>query len=207
VGLLLNEWLTLDATVGYGDTQTDQFRTAGGTRVSSDVESSRMFGSVNATATHSFDRLLVSGRTGLLYATQKDDSFVESNGTVIPEQRTNLGRFLIGGELAYSAGAWEPYVSGMYEHDFTSTSITFAPGVAQPRSDDSDVLFAVGLRYFGDQRLSGYVEYSKLIGDVLWRNLRCAKNAPGQPPTNAAKWSVDSGTRHSPASARRLSLR
>lgn len=178
VGLLLSDWLTLDATLGYGDTQTDQFRTAGGARISSDVESSRMFGSLNATATHAFDRLLVSGRTGLLYAKQTDDSFVESNGTVIPKQRTRLGRFLIGGELAYSAGAWEPYVSGMYEHDFTSTSITFAPGVAQPRRDDSDVLFAVGLRYFGNDRLSAYVEYSKLIGrrhideDTISANVR-----------------------------------
>lgn len=164
VGLLLNDWLTLDATLGYGDSQTDQFRTAGGARISSDVESSRMFGSVNATATRAFDQVLVSGRTGLLYATQSDDSFIESNGTVIPKQRTNLGRFLIGGELAYSAGAWEPYVSGMYEHDFTSTSVAFAPGVAQPGRDDSDVLFSVGLRYFGNDNLSGYVEYSKLLG-------------------------------------------
>jgi outer membrane autotransporter protein len=179
IGVLFSDWLTMDATFGYGDAQTDQFRTtAGGARINSDVESSRVFGSVNATATHAIDRLLLSARTGALYATQKDDSFIESNGTVIPESRTNLGRFLLGGELAYAAGNWEPFVGGTYQYDFTRTETVFAPGVAQPRNDDADLLFAVGLRYYGDDGLSGAIEYNKLIGrrnldeDTISANVR-----------------------------------
>jgi len=164
LGLLLNDWLMLDAAIGIGILSTDQFRLAGATRVSSDVDSTRIFGNVNATATWAFDKVLASGYAGMLYATQDDDDFLESNGTSIPDIRTNLGRFLLGGELAYAAGAWEPYVSGTFEYDYTRSTVDFAPGVAQPDYDASDVLFAVGLRYFGNNNVSGALEYNTVLG-------------------------------------------
>src|ERR1700722_8763082 len=40
---------------------------------------------------------------------------------------------------------------------------------------------------------------------VLWRNWRCPRNAPGQPPKNARSCKVPSGTRRSPLMARALS--
>ena len=144
--------------------QTDQLRTAGGTRITSDVESTRWFGAANATGSWSFERVLASLRAGAQYATQDDDGFIESNGTRIGDTRATIGRFLLGGELAYTAGAWEPYVGATYEYDFTRTEIAFAPGVAEPRNDDSGVLFATGLRYFGDNQVSGSVEYSTVLG-------------------------------------------
>ena len=164
IGYLLSNWLTFDAAVGIGSVSTDQFRTAGATRISSDVESTRIYASMNATATWTFDRLLASGRAGLLYATQEDDKFLESNGAAVADTRSSVGRFLFGGELAYSLAAWEPYVSGTFEHDFTRTKTIAIAGVAQPKNDDTDVLFATGLRYFGKNNISGSLEYSTVIG-------------------------------------------
>ncbi len=163
-GFLLTDWLTVDAALGIGTVKTDQFRTSAATRISSDVESTRIYGSVNATATWALGPPLASGRAGALYATQDDDSFLESNNTRTADSRSNVGRLLFGGELAYAAGAWEPYVSGTFEHDFTRTKVAFAPGVAQPKSDDTDVLVAVGLRYYGNNNLSGSIEYNKILG-------------------------------------------
>lgn len=164
VGFLLTDWLTVDAAAGVGSVQTDQFRTAGGARITSDVESLRVFANVNATGTWAFGPLLASGRAGLLYVTQEDDRFTESNGVVIGDTRSRLGRFLLGGELAYAAGAWEPYLGATFEHDFSRDRVSFAPGVAQPRSDASDVLFAAGVRYYGRDDVSGSIEYSSVLG-------------------------------------------
>lgn len=176
-GYLLSDWLSVDAAVGVSTVQNDQFRTAGGARVTSDVESTRLFGSANVTGTWTFAEVLASARAGFLYATQDDDSFVESDGTPFGDMRSTVGRFLLGGELAYSAGAWEPYTGATFEHDFTRTRLTFAPNEA-PKSDKSGVLVAVGLRYFGTEDLSGYIEYSTLLGrrnldeDTFSANLR-----------------------------------
>ncbi len=178
MGYLLSDWLSIDAALGISTVQTDQFRTAGGTRITSDVESTRLFGNINATATWTFGSLLASTRAGMLYATQDDDDFRESNGGTFQSNRTSVGRFLLGGELAYSAGSFEPYVGATFEHDFTRTGVSFAPGVAQPRSDDSDVLAAIGLRYYGGDDLSGSIEYSTLLGrrnldeDTISANVR-----------------------------------
>lgn len=163
-GFLLTDWLTVDMAIGVGSVSAKQFRTSGTSRITSDVKSTRIYGSVNATATWAFDRILATGHTGLMYATQDDEDFRESNGTSIGDARSKLGRFLFGGELAYSAGAWEPYVGGTFEYDFARTTQRFAAGVAAPRRDDSDLLFAVGLRYFGNNNISASAEYNTVIG-------------------------------------------
>jgi outer membrane autotransporter protein len=164
VGYLLSDWLSIDAAFGISSVSTNQFRTSGGARITSDVDSTRVFGNINATGTWTFGSLLASSRAGLLYATQDDDGFRESNGNTFQDNRTSVGRFLLGGELAYSAGSYEPYVGATFEHDFTRTRVNFAPGVAQPKADDSDVLFAVGLRYYGGDDVSGSIEYTTLLG-------------------------------------------
>lgn len=164
VGVLLGDWLTFDASAGVSTLSMDQFRTQGAARVTSDVDSTRLFANANLAASHAFDRVLLTGLAGMLYATQRDDDFRESNGTLNAESRVNVGRLLLGGEAAYTAGAFEPYVSGTFEYDFTKTSQAFAPGVARPKNDDTDVLFAVGVRYFGDEDISGSIEYSRVIG-------------------------------------------
>jgi hypothetical protein len=164
LGLILNDWLTIDASAGISDVKNDQFRTSGAARISSDVDSYRLFANVNLAASQSFDALRVTGLAGLLWATQRDDEFVESNGRVTQKARSNVGRSLLGGEIAYSAGAWEPYASGLLEYDFTTTSQEFAAGVLAPADDRSDLLLSVGLRYFGNNAFSGSLEYSTILG-------------------------------------------
>lgn len=180
VGMLLTDWLSFDATVGYSDVQIDQSRTAAGTgaTITSDVESMRFFGAINLAATYRMDNLLLTGLGGMTWATQRDDSFRESGGLLVAKSSSDVGRFLFGGEAAYSHGAWEPYVRALVEYDFTKTRVNFAPGVAAPKNDDLDVLAGFGLRYFGDNGVSGSVEYSTLFGrsnldeDTISANVR-----------------------------------
>ena len=164
LGLLINDWLTLDATVGIGDVNNDQFRLQGTTRINSEVDSIRWFANTNLAATYSSDALHLTGLAGLLWVTQRDDDFFESNGQFTQDAHYNVGRALLGGEIAYSIGAWEPYASGLFEYDFTSTSQQYAAGVVAPRNDQTDVLFSAGLRYFGNNDISGALEYNTLFG-------------------------------------------
>lgn len=163
-GFLLNDWLSVDAAVGVSSLSTDQYRTSGTSLVTSDVDSFRIYGTMNLTATQAFDKVLASGYAGMLYATQSDDDYLESDGRTVNDVRNSIGRFLLGGELAYSAGAWEPYVSGTFEYDFTRSDLNYGAGVLQPEYDATDVLFAVGLRYFSKDNVSGAVEYSTVLG-------------------------------------------
>ena len=166
VGALLSDWLTVDASIGYSDVSTDQFRTVPGTgaRVNSDVESYRLFANGNVAATYSFGNLVASAQAGLLWAKQEDDEFQESNGITVGSNSTHIGRLLLGGELAYTAGAFEPYLNLMFQHDFSKTQQNFAPGVLAPENDDNDLLVALGLRYYGKNGLSASVQYSTLRG-------------------------------------------
>jgi outer membrane autotransporter protein len=166
VGALLTDWLSVDASIGYSDVSTDQFRTVPGTgaRVNSDVESYRLFANGNVAATYSFGNLVASAQAGLLWAKQEDDEFQESNGITVGSNSTHIGRLLLGGELAYTAGAFEPYLNLMFQHDFSKTQQNFAPGVLAPENDDNDLLVALGLRYYGKNGLSASVQYSTLRG-------------------------------------------
>ena len=164
LGLLINDWLTLDATVGIGNVNNDQFRLQGATRIDSEVDSIRWFANTNLAATYTSDALHLTGLAGLLWVTQRDDDFFESNGQFTQDSHYNVGRALLGGEIAYSIGAWEPYASGLFEYDFTSTSQQYAAGVVAPQNDQTDVLVSAGLRYFGNNNISGALEYNTLFG-------------------------------------------
>jgi hypothetical protein len=164
MGLVFNDWLTLDASIGISDVKNEQFRLQATTRVNSKVRSTRWFANINLAASYSFDALRLTGLGGLLWASQRDDDFLESNGQRTADGRFKIGRSLVGGEIAYSAGAWEPYAGGLFTYDFTSTSQQFAAGVLAPDSDNTDMLLSFGLRYFGTNNITGSLEYSTLLG-------------------------------------------
>jgi outer membrane autotransporter protein len=82
----------------------------------------------------------------------------------VGENDADVGQFRLGAEVSYLAGAFEPYIGGIYSYDFTRTDLRFAAGVPAPKSDNDDFQVNLGLRYFGDNGLSGTLEYSRLLG-------------------------------------------
>ena len=144
--------LGVNFAVGYSSVDIDQFRTAVGTttRVTSTTDSDRWFFSANVDAGQTFDDFTLAGQAEILVARDDMSGFTESNGTVIPDRRFELGRVTVGGEAAYSWGSFEPYVSAHYEYDYEMTELGVTAGT-QPANDDDDVLFGVGVRWFGEQ--------------------------------------------------------
>ncbi len=170
LALRLGEHYSLDLSFGYSSVDTDQFRLAlvgglpVGAQVSSAVDSERYFFSGNLTTNRAYGNWNLSGQVGGLWAKDVQDAFSESNGTAVAGSNFKVGQWRIGGEAAYAWGAFEPYARATFEYDFTRTKAVFAPGVAAPKFDQTDVLAGFGVRYFADNGMSGSLEYSTVLG-------------------------------------------
>jgi hypothetical protein len=166
-GLILSEAWNVSASVGYSSLDTDQFRIDPvlGTRIDSDPDSDRWFGTLNLNGYTTWNNWLFTGRIGMLHARSVQKAFDESDGTAVARFTTELGQWNIGGEAAYSFESWEPFARLTYERDYSLTRITLAGTGPQPSDDDDNVLFGLGLRYFSmDNGLSGNIEWYKRFG-------------------------------------------
>ncbi len=164
MALTVGERSSLDLAFGYSDINTKQFRTAAATRISSSVDSERYFVSGNYTSSQDYGNWHMTGQLGALWAKDTQDAFTESDGTLNTRRSFKVGQWRIGGEAAYAWGAFEPYARATFQYDFTRTSVAFAPGVATPKFDQTDVLAGFGVRYFADNGISGSLEYSTVLG-------------------------------------------
>ncbi len=164
-GMLINETWSVDASFGFSRVNTDQFRTAPGTttQITSSPTADRWFGAVNLNGVTYINDWIIGGRVGVSRARNVTDSFVESNGIVVPKIINQLGTLSIGGDIAHSFGKYEPFVSLTYENDYRITKIAVVSG-AQPSNDRDDFLLGIGVRYFGDNGLSGNLEWNKRLG-------------------------------------------
>ena len=79
------------------------------------------------------------------------------------DERSKLGTWNIGGDVAYSFGEFEPFVSATYERDYSLTELAVTTG-PQPANDRDDVLFAAGVRYFGSNNISGNLDWTRRLG-------------------------------------------
>ena len=164
-GYLLSETWSIDASVGYSNIDSDQFRTDPGTgaRITSSPSSDRWFGTLNLNGFKRWENWLIGARIGLLRARNVQESFFESNGTSISEFSSKLGQWSIGGDIAYSLDKFEPFVRLTYENDFSMQKLKTATG-PQPSNDNDNFLFGAGLRYFGTNGLTGNLEWNKRLG-------------------------------------------
>jgi len=161
-GALLTDTLSLDFNVGYSRVEYDQFRTLPGTttRVTSSPDADRWFGALNLNGVTYYDNWILGARVGALWAKSVLDSYTESNGAPVAKTRNKLSEGSVAGDVAYSYQNYEPFLNVSYQYDFQLTEITVTTG-PQPSNDRDDVLMRVGVRYFGDNGITGNLEYSK----------------------------------------------
>ena len=159
----LNFDLTFDMGIGYGSLEIDQFRTVAGTRITSKVDVDRHFVISHLNGFKEFGNFLVSGRVGVIIARDDHEGFTESDGTVVADRQFDLGQFRIGGDVAYSWGSFEPFVSALYEYDYNHEDLVVV-GPLQAPNDSDDVALGLGLRWYGDNNLTASLEYNTIIG-------------------------------------------
>ena len=165
-GLLLDDAWSFDVNGGYSSIETDQFRTAGDTRITSTVDTDRWFVSVNVNGFKAINNWLLAGRAGIMHAQSEDDDFTELNtatgvpAATIAGRTTKLTQLSIGGEAAYSMGNFEPFVGATYNYDASATETRLTAG-SQPSNDDDDVVLGFGVHYFNDDNnLSASAQYN-----------------------------------------------
>ncbi len=168
-GMVFNDTWSMDVNGGYSFVDTDQFRTAGGTRITSDLDTSRWFVAANVNGFTAIDNWLLTGRLGLVRAESDDDGYTELNtatgvpGVTFDDRSTSLTQLSVGGEVAYSFGEFEPYVSLTYNHDASFTKTRLTAGL-QPANDNNDFLFGGGFNYFSDTNgLSASASYHRRL--------------------------------------------
>ena len=165
-GYVINRYFTVDVSGGYTDSDTDMTRTspASGSPITGQMDSSRWFVGGNLNAHYRINRISLLGRAGLLYATENQDAFTESDTTFNPERDIDLGQLRIGGQVAYNIGKVQPYLTGTYEYDFNREVVVVGAGQATPANDRSGFEVGGGVRFALSDRVSGGIEGSTHVG-------------------------------------------
>lgn len=165
-GYVINRYFTVDVSGGYTDSDTDLSRTSpiSGSVITGQMDSSRWFVGGNLNAHYQVKRISLLGRAGLLYATETQDAFTESDTTFNPERDIDLGQLRIGAQIAYRMGKVQPYVTGTFEYDFNREKIVVGAGQAQPANDRSGFEVGGGVRFALSDRVSGGIEGSTHVG-------------------------------------------
>ena len=165
-GYVINRYFTVDVSGGYTDSDTDMSRTSpiSGSVITGQMDSSRWFVGGNLNAHYQVNRISLLGRAGLLYATETQDAFTESDTTFNPERDIDLGQLRIGAQIAYRMGKVQPYVTGTFEYDFNREKIVVGAGQATPANDRSGFEVGGGVRFALSDRVSGGIEGSTHVG-------------------------------------------
>jgi hypothetical protein len=170
VAYLINDNFSVDATAGYSNlgirqSRTDPFQQQ--PTVKGNTTTDRWFVASNLNAFTYWRDFALNGRVGLVYAEDRQRGFTESGGFTaqrIGSETYRFGQVQVGGEVAYVVHAIEPFASAYYQYDFEREKIRLNRGQQQPSDDRDDVRVSAGLRYFGNNGISGILEYSKIVG-------------------------------------------
>ena len=157
--------VSADLSFGFSFLDVDQFRTdpATGARVTSNTDADRVFVSGNVNASNWFGEWYIGGRFGLLYAKEDEDGFTESDGTVVFDRASELGRMTVGANVAYSWDSFEPFASVDWQYDYQHEDLVTATA-PQPANDVNDFLLGFGVRWFGASGISASFEYNTVVG-------------------------------------------
>ncbi len=177
---LISDTWSVDLSIGFGDFDTDQYRSVGAIdpgppvgivadTVDSNFSSDRDFVASNLTYSTPRGNWYLTGWLGFLLANKDQDSYTESDSTEIKGDDLDTERWSLGGEAAYGQDASETYVSLIYEKDNDRNEIEFATG-EQPANDDDSMLLSIGWRYYGGDLVAN-IEFSSRQGaDDLTEN-------------------------------------
>jgi len=170
---LISDTWSVDVSLGFGEFETDQYRTPTPLllpiTVDSKFDSSRDFIASNLTYSTTRSNWYLSGWLGLLVANKDQDSYTESDATDVDGLDLDMKRWSLGGEAAYGRDASETYVGLIYEKDTDFNELEFTTG-EQPANDDDSLLFSIGWRYFGGDIVANLEFNSRLGADDISEN-------------------------------------
>ncbi|MBF0215292.1 MAG: autotransporter outer membrane beta-barrel domain-containing protein [Magnetococcales bacterium] len=145
--LMLTDYLTMDATLGYSWLSEDQ--KAAAANVSFDTN--RWFGAANLTAFNDDPLWDVSFNLGYLFTQDRVDAFA-----AVAKNAISFAQVHAGAEVGYRFERYQPYVNAAYQMDlvYEANNATYDPNGAQ---------LGAGVRLSINDRLQGEVQTSTII--------------------------------------------
>ncbi|MCH2037800.1 MAG: autotransporter outer membrane beta-barrel domain-containing protein, partial [Rickettsiales bacterium] len=117
-----NDTFSVDATVGYTQSDIDLDRSGGS--IAGNTDANRYFTAFGINHNHKYQGFEFGSRLGYLYSYEEVDGFAESNGTIIDSQDHTLSHLRIGTRVAYPVTpSFKPYVGLRYEYDLISADV------------------------------------------------------------------------------------
>ena len=186
---LINDTFSFDVATGYSSLDTDENRLDPGTAVRvgaaatpgatllGTYDSRRAYFTANLNAVRSYGNWVVGARLGALHAVESQDAYAESGGAgarTIRKRHIDLTQAYGSVDVGYSAGAFEPYAVLEYRNDLGRDDGNAAGGLpggvrTQP-TDDDEWQGGVGVRYFGDNGITGNLEWLRTEGRESFDN-------------------------------------
>ena len=168
----LDDMFSVDVNGGYTWLKYDVDRTTvsstvggfTGTKSTGSFDANRLFGSLNVNADYATDGWLLSGTLGTLYASESQDAYTESAGTVRQGASYDVGRAIVGGKVGYDIDGIVPYVKGSYEYDYSRENITVQTGDTKAANDDDRFVLGAGLSIAPVNGVSGGLEFTSVQG-------------------------------------------
>ncbi len=151
VGIPLNKNWTADASVGWGKTTVDT-DVAG---ITGRMEDKRQTGNVGLTYRQlAGDKWMLTGRGAYLTVRDKLGAYTLSNGTFVTDGTVRVEQLRFGGQAAYNAGSFIPYIGLNYIYDIK------APNQAGAANDRDAFQGVLGVRFSAASGLYGGIQYS-----------------------------------------------
>ncbi|MCP5198970.1 MAG: autotransporter outer membrane beta-barrel domain-containing protein [Gammaproteobacteria bacterium] len=192
--LLLNANWSIDVSGGYTwlDNDQDRVSPADGSNISASFDSERWFIATNLNWMAVVQQWVLSAKVGYLHTDEDQDAYLESGNAAsaallrtVLKRNIDLSQVVAGGEIAYSAGLFEPFFRAEYRNDLSRDDGNRAGGLpgaftALQPNDDDEVQLGVGLRYYTNWGVTTTLEYQRVEGrtsfdsDLFMFTLRAA---------------------------------
>jgi outer membrane autotransporter protein len=158
---VVNDMISLDASVGYSSSESDNSRVSAGTTITGTQDSSSKFASLGINAAKWMDNLGLSANAGYTWSGSDSDGFTESNGTVISSSSSTFKQIHLGGQVSYYTEKAMPYASLTWQKELGKERVAVAAGQATPSNDADELVLGLGLSFFGEGAVSGGISGSK----------------------------------------------
>lgn len=147
LGYVINDWLSLDATLGH--TWIDYDFTRNSRAVNGSTTAGRWFGSTNLNATHRLGDFKLRGGVGYLRLYEQQEAYRDSTGTQVDKAEVNFGqiRTTVGGsyDIVTGFGVLSPNAFVRMEYDTPSSHSVMVGSNWMSSTDRTGAVFGLGV--------------------------------------------------------------
>lgn len=147
LGYIINDWLSVDATLGHTWISYDFSRSNGAVKGS--TKAGRWFGSTNLNATQRLGDFKLRGSVGYLRLYEQQDAYRDNTGAQVEDSQVNFGqiRTTVGGsyDIATSFGVLSPNAFVRMEYDTPASHSVMVGNNWMSSSDRTGAVFGIGI--------------------------------------------------------------